>query len=86
MPGRWNLLGRMHDLEVLITWTREAQASLFPPDLATWRELGALVRALDNDCRVLHARYVHDRPKLIAIADRLRATRTRTVHSRQAAS
>ncbi|HVH26896.1 MAG TPA: CHAD domain-containing protein [Vicinamibacterales bacterium] len=86
MKTAQDLLGRLHDLEVLISWTRDAQASLFPPDLATWRELDALVRALDDDCRVLHAGYVHDRARLIAIADRLRATKPHTLHVQQVAS
>jgi CHAD domain-containing protein len=84
MKSAQDLLGRLHDLEVLISWTREAQASLVPPDLATWRELGALVRALDDDCRVLHARYMHDRAKLVAIADRLRATKIQNQPNRAA--
>jgi CHAD domain-containing protein len=86
MKSVQDVLGRLHDLEVLISWTREAQASLFPPDLATWRELAALVRALDEDCRVLHARYMHDRARLMAIADRLRATKVQTPHGQRAAS
>jgi hypothetical protein len=31
------LLGRMHDLQVLIERVREVQASLTPPSLAAWR-------------------------------------------------
>jgi CHAD domain-containing protein len=72
-----DLLGRLHDLEVLLAWGREAQASLSPPDLTVWRQLGALVHAVEDDCRLLHARYVRDRLALIAIADRLGA---RTPH------
>jgi CHAD domain-containing protein len=86
MKSVQDLLGRLHDLGVLVSWTREAQASLFPPNLTAWTELGALVRALDNDCRVLHARYIHDRPKLLAIADRLRATGSHAVQGQRVAS
>jgi len=63
-------LGRLHDLEVLIDRTRSVQASIAPPDLTAWRQLGALVRALEDDCRQLHARYLRDRRRLVAIANR----------------
>ena len=63
-------IGRLHDLEVLIDRTREVQASIAPPDLMALRQLGSLVRALEDDCRRLHARYVRDRARLNAIAHR----------------
>ena len=37
-----DLLGRLHDLDVLIAWTRDLQASSSPPDLTAWRQLGSL--------------------------------------------
>jgi len=67
------LLGRMHDYQVLIDRVREAQASLTPPNVAVWRELDALVLTLDDACRRLHARYVRERTGLEAIAARLSA-------------
>ena len=70
------VLGRLHDLQVLIDRTRETQASLTPPDLAAWRELDRLVVSLDEDCRRLHGRYMHDSPSLEAICVRLGASRT----------
>jgi CHAD domain-containing protein len=66
-----DLLGRLHDQEVLITRIRQAQVSLSPPNLTIWRELASLVRAIEDDCRALHARYIRDRPKLMAIAGKL---------------
>jgi CHAD domain-containing protein len=66
-----DLLGRLHDLDVLLEWGRDVQASLSPPHLTVWRELGSLVHAVELDCRQLHARYMRDRAKLIAIADRM---------------
>jgi CHAD domain-containing protein len=66
-----DLLGRMHDLQVLIERVRQAQASLAPPSLTMWRELDALVMSLEDDCRRLHARYVRVRETLTAIADRV---------------
>jgi len=65
------LLGRLHDLEMLTERARREQASLSPPDLRVWRDLGRLVLALERDCRMLHAHYMSDRAKLLAIADRL---------------
>jgi CHAD domain-containing protein len=67
------LLGRMHDLQVLIGYVRREQASLAPPDVAMWRDLDALVASLENDCRRLHARYVRDRLVLRAMCERLAA-------------
>ena len=81
-----DLLGRLHDLEVLIDRTREVQASIAPPDLHVWRELGSLVRALEDDCRRLHARYVHDRAGLIAITHRVEATRPAPATTRHLAA
>jgi CHAD domain-containing protein len=66
-----DVLGRMHDLQVLIDQVREVQASLSPPSVTAWRELDALVVALEDDCRRLHARYVRDRDALTSIANRL---------------
>ena len=65
------LLGRMHDLQVLIDWVRDAQASLTPPNLVVWRELDGLVLALDESCRRLHARYVREREAVRAVCDQL---------------
>lgn len=67
MTRMQELLGRMHDLQVLIDWVREAQASLAPPNLAVWRELDALVLMLDESCRRLHARYLREREALRAV-------------------
>jgi CHAD domain-containing protein len=66
-----DLLGRLHDLEVLIGLARQAQASPLPVSLDEWRALGSLVRVLEDDCRALHARYTRDRTRLAAVADRI---------------
>jgi CHAD domain-containing protein len=70
------LLGRLHDYETLVASGRDVQASPFPPDLATWRHLNALVHGIENDCRQMHARYMRDRTRLIAIADRFSANQS----------
>ena len=56
------LLGRLHDLQVLIERVRQVQASLTPPDLAgVARARRARSRRSSTSCRRLHARYVRDR-------------------------
>ena len=65
------LLGRLHDLQVLLDRVREVQASLSPPNLTAWRNLDSLVAALEQSCRRLHARYVGERPALLDLCDRL---------------
>jgi CHAD domain-containing protein len=70
-----DLLGRMHDLQVLIERARQVQASLTPLTLTAWRDLDALVGWLENECRRLHARYVRDSAPLARVAERLGAKR-----------
>ena len=50
------LLGRLHDVQVLVDRVRRVQASLNPPDIVAWKDLDLLVIALDQNCRRLHAR------------------------------
>jgi CHAD domain-containing protein len=66
-----DILGRLHDLQVLVDRAREVQASLAPPDLSARRELDVLVVALEEDCRHLHARYMQDRDALLAVCAHL---------------
>ncbi len=61
-----DVLGRMHDLQVLVDRIRHIQAAA-PAELHAERELEAMVDALENDCRRLHARYVRARAALAAI-------------------
>jgi CHAD domain-containing protein len=61
------VLGRMHDLQMMIDRARSVQAALPPSDTAAWDQLDALIDALEDDCRRLHARYMKDRPALLAI-------------------
>jgi len=82
------LLGRMHDLQVFVGRVRQVQASLPQPDLSLWRDLDALVAAVENSCRRLHARYVRERAALDAICDRVvpkRQAAPRRASPRQAA-
>jgi len=68
-----DLLGHMHDLQVLMTSVRKVQASLMPPNLTIWRDLDALLVSLEDDCRHLHAHYMRSRDALTTVADRLSA-------------
>ena len=55
-----DLLGRMHDLEVLIARTRAVQARRVR-DLQLSADLDRLVRRLETECRQLHGRYMASR-------------------------
>ena len=64
-----DLLGRMHDLEILIARTRGVQGSPSGPSLRLSAELDQLVRRLETECRQLHGQYIGLRPSLLAICD-----------------
>jgi CHAD domain-containing protein len=72
-----DVLGRMHDREMLIDYVRQEQAALTPPDVTVWREMDALIASLEDDCRRLHARYMRLRVELEAITNNLSAPRRR---------
>jgi CHAD domain-containing protein len=69
-----SLLGRLHDLQVLVDRVRQMQAAPAPTDLGAWRELDALVVPLEDECRRLHGRYMRNRDDLGALAARLSGT------------
>jgi CHAD domain-containing protein len=71
------LLGRMHDLEVLIARTRAVQASPQAPNLRLSGDLDRLVRRLETECRLLHGHYMASRAQLIDICDRIDARAAR---------
>ena len=89
MKHAQDLLGRMHDLQVLIDRVRQLQA-VPPGDVRAERELEAIVDALEDDCRRLHARYTRERPALAAICARAKArpaaSQARRAITRRAAS
>jgi CHAD domain-containing protein len=76
-----DLLGRVHDVQMLIDQVRQTQASLAPPSITIWRELDTLVASLEDDCRRLHGRYMRLRDALAAAAER-RAQRAQASSSR----
>jgi CHAD domain-containing protein len=64
-----DLLGRMHDLEVLITRIRALQGSARAPTLKVSADLDRLVRRLETECRQLHVRYMDFKKKLLELCD-----------------
>jgi CHAD domain-containing protein len=79
-------LGRLHDMQVLIDRVRQLQASLAPSDALMSRKLDTLMIALENDCRRLHARFIHQRRTVVAACDRAAGLRTSVADGRRAAS
>ena len=69
-----DLLGHMHDHEVLSARVRALQGSSKAPNLRTSADLDRLVRHLETECRQIHGRYVVLRRKLLAGCDRAAAT------------
>lgn len=70
-----DLLGRMHDLEVLIARVRAVQGSAQAPSLSLSGDLDRLVRRLETECRQLHGHYMAMRKSLLAICLHLMAGR-----------
>lgn len=68
-----DLVGRMHDFEVLIARTRGVQGSGSVPSLRLSADLDRLVRRLETECRRLHGHYIAMRPRLLAICDHVAA-------------
>lgn len=64
-----DLLGRMHDLEILIDRTRGVQEKLPAHDRRGMSELDALVRVLEDECREGHAAYLQARPAMLKLCD-----------------
>jgi CHAD domain-containing protein len=64
-----DLLGRMHDLEMLIMRIRALQGSERAPALKVSADLDRLVRRLETECRQLHVRYIGFKVKLLTLCD-----------------
>lgn len=64
-----DILGRMHDLEMLIDRTREVQAHLTPRDRRGMAELKTLIRVVEAECRECHAVYMRARPALLKLCE-----------------
>ena len=66
-----DVLGRMHDFEILIDWTRRVQADHAGSDRKLTLELDTLVRTLEAECRKDHAIYMRRRPSLLKLCETL---------------
>jgi CHAD domain-containing protein len=64
-----DLLGRMHDLEVLIGRVRAAQGSSSAANLRLSAGLDRLVRRLETECRQIHGHYMALRKKVIGVCE-----------------
>lgn len=69
-----DLLGRLHDLEMLIEHTRAVQADLAATSRRASTDLDRLVRALEEECRQCHAAYLASRERLEGLCDAVGAT------------
>jgi CHAD domain-containing protein len=69
-----DLLGRMHDYEILIDRTRGVQAELAGTNRDLSNELDTLVRALEAECRKDHAIYMRRRSSILRLCDLLAPT------------
>jgi CHAD domain-containing protein len=79
------ILGQMHDLQILIERIREIQESIEPPDVTMWRNIDTLTMALENDCRRLHARFMRHQAGVRAVCDHVNRLKVAT-SARAAAS
>jgi CHAD domain-containing protein len=64
-----DLLGRIHDIEVLIDRTRGVQATLAASNRRGTFELDQLVRVLEDECRQRHADYMRARPAMLRLCE-----------------
>jgi CHAD domain-containing protein len=81
-----DVLGRLHDLQILIERLRHMQASIEPPDVTKWRNIDGLMAFLENDCRRLHARFMRHQPAVRAVCDRVNRLKGAASARRAAAS
>ncbi len=73
LKAQQDLLGRMHDLEILIDRTRGVQATLTPRDRRGMAELKRLIRVLEAECREGHAAYMRARTGLLKLCEAITA-------------
>jgi len=81
-----DLLGRMHDLEVLIARTRSIQSSPGASTLKMSADLDRIVRRLETECRQLHGHYMALRPTLTSLCQRLMDDRKPRERARSSAA
>lgn len=66
-------LGHLHDFEVLIARARAAQAPLTSSSTEVAGDLDAVIAKLEQQCRLLHGRFVARREELLAACDQARS-------------
>jgi CHAD domain-containing protein len=66
-----DILGRLHDVQMLVDAVRQAHATQSLPDVTTRRQFNRLTRQLEDESRRVHARYMRERPLLLAVCQRL---------------
>ncbi len=64
-----DVLGDMHDFEILIDRTRRLQAEVAGSDRRLATELDRLVRTLEEECRQLHAVYMRRRASILKLCE-----------------
>jgi CHAD domain-containing protein len=69
LKAQQDLLGRMHDLEMLIDRTRGVQEALAASDRRSTMELNKLIRILEDECRQGHATYMHARAATLKLCE-----------------
>jgi CHAD domain-containing protein len=79
-----DILGRLHDVQVLLDRIRLLQASLTTGDSMMSRRLDGVMIGLENECRRLHARFMHQKTAVIAASER--AASLKGTSGRRAAS
>jgi CHAD domain-containing protein len=68
-----DLLGRIHDHEILIDRTRQVQADSAGRDRKLTLELDTIIRTLEAQCRADHAVYMRRRPAMLKLCHLLLA-------------
>ena len=81
-----DLLGRMHDLEVLIARARGIQSSPGASNLKVSADLDRIVRRLETECRQLHGHYMASRKDLLSLVNRVIARGDAGDHARTSAA
>jgi CHAD domain-containing protein len=66
-----DLLGRMHDFEVLIDRSRQLQADRAASDRQLTLELDTIIRTLEAECRADHATYMRRRASVLKLCQAL---------------
>lgn len=64
-----DLLGEMHDFEILIDRTRQLQADVAGSDRRLAIELDRLIRTLEDECRQHHAAYMRRRAAILKLCE-----------------